>query len=202
MEKLNWRNFACAAVLLVASAGCVEVGLPAHGDTTHGTPVPIFGMHDDPALEDQQEQTTTSNEPDEGMRYPPAKTIARTHRDAPTSDDGDDAALENPVRMTTESLRFGRVAYEKTCATCHGRFGEGDGPVAAAFDREDVAVPSIANKRVQNFSDERIYRTISDGVGNMWPYRNQLKPMERWAVVNYLRALQRARFPEPWDLNQ
>lgn len=200
MDTVKWTLLAAAAAILVGSAGCVEVGLPAGDDQTHAPIWPIFGMHDDPAFEDQQRQETGSNEQPEGMRYPPPKTISRTHRETAATADSESAeSLENPVPITEDTLEYGRVTYKKTCTPCHGEFGMGKGPIAEAFGRYDVQVPPVANRRVQGFSDARIYRTISHGVGNMWSYKSQLKPMERWAVVNYVRALQRARNPEPWD---
>ncbi len=33
-------------------------------------------------------------------------------------------------------------------------------------------------------------------------YSNQLQPMERWAVVNYIRALQRAEYPRESDIKR
>jgi len=202
MDTLNWTLLAVAAATLVGAGGCVEVGLPAGEGRTHAPLWPIFDMHDDPAFEDQEDQRTGLESPEqsEGMRYPPPKTVSRAHREtAETADTEGAERLKNPVPITEDTLEYGKTSYEKTCTPCHGRFGLGGGPVSDAFARYDVQVPALANERVSGFSDGRIYRTISHGVGNMWSYKSQLKPMERWAVVNYIRALQRARKPEPWD---
>ncbi len=200
MNTDNWHILALAAAIAVVASGCVEVGLPASGDRTHAPLWPIFNMHNDPAIEDQQSQEAVSPPTPEGMRYPPAKTVARGHRTTEeTADDEGAETLENPVPVTRDTLEYGRLSYRKMCAPCHGSQGLGNGLVADAFGRYDVEVPALANKRVQKYSDGRIYRTISHGYGNMWSYKSQLRPMERWAVVNYVRALQRARYPEPWD---
>lgn len=200
MNTVKWTLLAVAAVAWVGTTGCVEVGLPAGDDQTHAPLWPIFDMHDDPAFEDQQRQEAGSATQPEGMRYPPPESIPRTHRTTKETGDAEGAEqLSNPVPITQDTLEYGEVSYGKACAPCHGKFGLGEGPVADAYARYDIDVPALANQRVQGFSDGRIYRTISHGVGNMWSYKSQLKPMERWAVVNYLRALQRARTPEPWD---
>jgi len=200
MDTVKWTGLAALAALLVANLGCVEVGLPAGDDQTHAPIWPIFDMHADPAFEDQQRQETGSATQPESMRYPPPETVSRTHRLTKGVGESEGAEqLANPVPITRDTLDYGKITYAKTCAPCHGTFGLGGGPVADAYARYDIDVPALANQRVQGYSDARIYRTISHGYGNMWSYKSQLKPMERWAVVNYLRALQRANTPEPWD---
>ena len=192
---------ACAATMLLGSTGCVEVGIPADGNKTHGTFWPLFGMHDDPAFEDQQAQDSLPESHPEGMRYPAPKTVSREHRATAASADAERAeTLHNPVPINEQTLRFGKIKYEKTCAVCHGKSGEGDGPVARQIPT--VRDISSATARAQDFSDGRIYRIISHGINTMWSYKSQLKPMERWAVVNYVRALQRAHKPEPWDYEE
>lgn len=187
------------AALAVALGGCVEIGLPAHGDQTHAPLIPIFGMHNDPALEDQQAQpfwTGQAGWQTKRMRYPAPETLPRHHRGkvrAPASEQAE--PLENPVPVTEDSLRYGKTAYLKTCGTCHGPAGKGN----AAVGRYISAMPSLTSDRVSNYSDGRIYRVITHGWARMWSYKSQLKPMERWAVVNYVRVLQRAESPEPWD---
>ena len=197
--KYAW--LACTALFLLAGTGCVEVGIPADGNKTHGTFWPIFGMHDDPAFEDQQAQDSLPGTHPEGMRYPAPETVSRESRETAATADAEAAeSLANPVPITPETLRYGRIAYEETCAVCHGRTGEGDGPVAKQIPT--VRDISSATSRAQDFSDGRIYRIISHGINTMWSYKSQLKPMERWAVVNYVRALQRAHKPEPWDYQE
>ena len=38
-----------------------------------------------------------------------------------------------------------------------------------------------------------IYNTITNGKNTMLPYADKLSPDDRWAVVAYIRALQRAQ---------
>jgi mono/diheme cytochrome c family protein len=190
----------CILLLAWASSACVEVGLPAHGDTTHAPLWPIFGMHNDPALEDQQAQPLM-REPADRMRYPPAETVSRDYRSTPKVYGDEAAKYDNPVPVTDASLQYGKVAYERACAVCHGKLGKGNGPVAKEMANGGAAVPSLVNDRVADFSDGHIYQVITHGTstGKMWSYKSQLKPEERWAVVNYVRALQRVQYPEPWD---
>ena len=202
MDEVNSLKILCVIALVLGGAGCVEVGLPAGDDQTHAPLWPLFGMHDDPAFEDQQDQNMPVGREATGMRYPAPETVPRNHRPTKAqanADDGED--LANPVPITRDTLRYGRISYEKTCAVCHGLAGKGDGTVAGSGPSKIANVPDIASAtaRAPGFSDAKIYRIISHGTGRMWSYKSQLEPMERWAVVNYLRALQRANQPEPWD---
>lgn len=194
-------KLACAGLVAFAAAGCVEVGLPASGNTTHAPLVPLFGMHDDPAFEDQQQQSRTAGGPSEAMRYPPPKTIPYEASRTAASADADGAkTLRNPVPINEKTLQYGKLAYGKSCGVCHGAKGKGGGTVAGP--NKIANVPSLTSKTARNYSDGELYRIITHGLGRMWGYKSQLRPMERWAVVNYVRGLQRAEYPEPWDKRQ
>ena len=88
--------------------------------------------------------------------------------------------------------------YDTTCVVCHGADGRGHGYVVPPYPQP----PDLTAQRVRNWSDGQIYHVITDGQGRMWSYKSQLSQMERWAVVNYVRALQRAQYPEPQDLER
>jgi mono/diheme cytochrome c family protein len=200
MDEVKLTKVACAVALLLTSSACVEVGIPADGNKTHGTFVPLFQMHDDPAFEDQQAQDVIANRTDR-MRYPAPETVPRNFRRTAASADTDAAeTLANPVPVSEGTLRYGRIKYEKTCATCHGDTGQGDGTIAGP--NKIQAIPSLSSARARGYSDGRLYRIISHGMGRMWSYKSQLQPMERWAVVNYVRVIQRAKNPEPWDYTE
>ena len=77
--------------------------------------------------------------------------------------------------------------------------GADKSPRPVAGPNKVQAVPTLTSARARGYSDGRLYRIISHGFNRMWAYKSQLRPMERWAVVNYVRALQRAQNPEPWD---
>ena len=48
--------------------------------------------------------------------------------------------------------------------------------------------------------DGNIYNTINKGFNTMYGYGTKLLPEERWAVVAYVRALQRAGLATPQDV--
>ena len=100
--------------------------------------------------------------------------------------------LINPLKDTTseELLNRGKRHYENFCMVCHGQGGAGDGPVAAKF--QGVKPPSLLTDKVRNYPDGQVFHVISYGQGIMGTYIHQLpKEEDRWAVVNYVRQLQK-----------
>lgn len=101
-------------------------------------------------------------------------------------------ALANPRKATTESLANGKAIFDVTCATCHGKTGGGDGPVAAPNGPIAGVLPigpgPLGFSLATGLTDGHIYTTISLGRGRMPSYR-RIAPSDRWDVVNYIRDL-------------
>ncbi len=108
------------------------------------------------------------------------------------------AALRNPVAADARSLDNGRKYYQINCAVCHGVAGGaapaapgggalGDGPVAGPT--YGLYPPSLRTDRVRGFSDGYLWGIIRNGRGLM-PSYDRIEEMDRWDVVNYVRALQ------------
>jgi mono/diheme cytochrome c family protein len=60
--------------------------------------------------------------------------------------------------------------------------------------------PVLYSDKVMAWPDGRIYHTITLGQGLMPSYATQILPEQRWAIVYYVRALQKAAHPTPQDL--
>ena len=205
------RRTFCALLGLLACvaapglAGCVEVGIPADGNKPHAELNPIQGMHASPAFKDQELQIGYDDKRgawiEQGMQTPPPETIHERYRPYRYAENPEQAkALKNPVGMSTESLRYGKLLYETNCVVCHGPSGHGNGYVVGT--NKYPQPPTLNSQRVRTWEDAEIYHVITNGQGRMWSYKNNLYPLERWAVVNYVRALQRADYPEPQDLER
>ncbi len=95
------------------------------------------------------------------------------------------STLPNPVAPDTASLKRGRMYFQINCAPCHGRAGLGNGE---ATKLGMVPMPLVSD-RVKNFTDGYIWGMIRNGRGLM-PSYNRIEEMDRWDVVNYIRALQ------------
>lgn len=95
------------------------------------------------------------------------------------------ASLRNPTPPSDSSLANGRKYFQINCAVCHGDRGMGDGP-ATKFGMPGINLTLDITK---GRTDGYIFGMIRNGRGLMPPY-NRIEEMDRWDVVNYLRALQ------------
>ncbi|HEU4641736.1 MAG TPA: cytochrome c [Gemmatimonadaceae bacterium] len=95
------------------------------------------------------------------------------------------SGLVNPHRPTPESLDNGRKYYQINCAVCHGAAGAGNGTAV----RYGVPAPNLLTDITKNRTDGYIFGMIRNGRGLM-PTYDRIEDMDRWDVVNYVRALQ------------
>ncbi len=108
--------------------------------------------------------------------------------------------VENPLPRSMENMRRGQELYDVYCIVCHGKKGVGDGSVTGP--NRFPAPPSLHTDQARGYADGAIYHMITKGTEKMPPYGDKLEPDDRWNVVHYLRALQRAMNPRPEDLDQ
>jgi hypothetical protein len=96
---------------------------------------------------------------------------------------------KNPIGITPEVLELGQLRFNTYCSPCHGRLANGKGIVGA---RTNWIASSLVDDRVRDFSDGDFFDVISHGRRTMPAYRFQITEHDRWAIIAYLRALQRA----------
>jgi mono/diheme cytochrome c family protein len=133
-----------------------------------------------------------------GMRLPVAGTIPRGYVPYPYAlgDTLQANQLPNPLPPTQDVLEAGRKYFNSYCIVCHGPRGDGRGYIVPKFTQP----PSLLSDKVRHWPDGRIFHTITLGQGLMNSYATQLLPEQRWAVIHYVRALQRAANPTAEDL--
>ena len=102
-----------------------------------------------------------------------------------------------PVQLTHELMERGRERFDIYCAVCHGETGDGNG-ITKSYGM--VATPSYHSEKFRKMPEGEIFNTITHGKNNMGPYAAKLSVEDRWAVVAYLRALQRARHASVEDV--
>jgi mono/diheme cytochrome c family protein len=95
------------------------------------------------------------------------------------------SSLANPTPMSDASVANGKKYYQINCTVCHGASGRGDGPAT----RYGFAGISIVMDMSKNRSDGYLFGMIRNGRGLM-PSYNRIEEMDRWDLVNYIRALQ------------
>jgi mono/diheme cytochrome c family protein len=93
------------------------------------------------------------------------------------------------LEVNAKLLERGQQQYAIYCAPCHGALGDGNG-ITKQYGMG--ATPTYHDDRLRQMSEGEIYNTITHGKNTMLPYADKLEPADRWAVVAYVRALQRA----------
>lgn len=97
----------------------------------------------------------------------------------------------NPLAVDAGLLARGRERFDIYCAPCHDRTGSGRGIVPV---RVPSWIPtSLLEPRIREMTDGELFHVASDGRRTMPGYRYQTPVRDRWAIVAYVRALQRAR---------
>jgi mono/diheme cytochrome c family protein len=96
-----------------------------------------------------------------------------------------------PADLTVNEalVRRGQNRFEIYCLPCHGKLGDGQG-ITKSYGM--ATTPSYHDDRIRNMPEGEIFNTITNGKNTMFPYADKLSPDDRWAVVAYVRALQRA----------
>lgn len=133
-----------------------------------------------------------------GMRPPVEGTVARGFFPYPFKGQPDSAGkyLLNPLMPTKEVIERGRAKYLTFCSPCHGNFGRGDSRLAGQFPNP----PTLHSDKVRNWPDGSIYHVITEGQNVMPSYAPQIARDDRWAIIDYIRVLERAHNAQEADL--
>lgn len=100
-----------------------------------------------------------------------------------------------PVAVTPELVERGSERYNIYCQVCHGLAGDGRGVVAVGNGGlgYGFAVPSYHTDALRAQPDGHIYDVILNGINTMPSYGHTIPASDRWAIVAYVRALQRSQ---------
>ncbi len=147
---------------------------------------------------------------DKAVEASPAPETAHADGSAPAAAPAADAepnyawVTEMPISASDDLYETGRRKFEQNCAVCHGFAGYGDGLVSQRATNLAqgywLQPTSLHEPRIQQQPVGRLYYTIANGKGKMGGYAASLTPEERWAVVFYVRALQRSQNAQPSDV--
>jgi mono/diheme cytochrome c family protein len=95
-----------------------------------------------------------------------------------------------PMEVTAGVMERGRERFFINCAICHGLSGDGNGIVK---EYGLATVRSLQEERILNMPDGELFHVITEGRNTMGAYGAQITVEDRWAIVAYLRALQRSQ---------
>jgi mono/diheme cytochrome c family protein len=114
---------------------------------------------------------------------------------AGTVEYGFNAPKVPPVSLAL--LERGQERYRIYCVPCHSELGDGQGIVV---QRGFPAPPSLQIERLRDSSPKYLYEVIAQGRGLMYPFADRVDPTDRWAIVAYIKALQRSESAAPEEL--
>jgi hypothetical protein len=95
-----------------------------------------------------------------------------------------------PVNVTEQLMARGQERYQINCAICHGATAMGDG-IIKTYGLATIA--TLQDERIRTMPDGQIFSTITNGKNTMGAYGPQIAVEDRWAIVAYLRALQKSQ---------
>lgn len=109
-----------------------------------------------------------------------------------------------PITVTASTLERGRNRYNIYCSVCHGLAGDGDGLVSQrAIQLEQptwIPPTNLHTDYLLTQPDGKLYNTITHGIRKMKGYGDQIPAEDRWAIVTYVRALQKTRTGTPEEI--
>jgi mono/diheme cytochrome c family protein len=127
------------------------------------------------------------------MREPPFGTVPRERTvGSPAITEGavnGQLVSQIPIPVTEAVMRRGKLKYDVVCSQCHGPLGDGNSIVAENMAlRLPPSLLALSDRPAGYF-----YQAITYGYGLMPSFAGEIRLEDRWAVVAYVRALQRSR---------
>ncbi|MGJ8654136.1 MAG: c-type cytochrome [Opitutaceae bacterium] len=99
-----------------------------------------------------------------------------------------------PLEVTYDLIEQGKAKYDIFCGACHGAAGDGNGVAGSYF--AGGPPPTYHDDRLRNETDGYLFDVITNGKARMLPLNDRISPEERWAIVLYIRALQKTQNTE------
>ena len=108
-----------------------------------------------------------------------------------------------PVPLTAELIERGQERFNIFCRHCHGAIGDGEGMINQRGFKVERPVATYHTDRLRAMPVGHFFDVITNGYGAMFPFSDRVPVEDRWAIVAYIRALQRSQnasaadVPEP-----
>ena len=94
------------------------------------------------------------------------------------------------MEVTPQLMARGQQRFNINCAICHGAAAAGNG-ITKQYGLTTVV--TLQDERIRNMADGEIFDTITHGKNTMMAYGPNVVVSDRWAIIAYLRALQRSQ---------
>ena len=174
-------------VIILSMAG-------VRGMTSRRPPIVLFGDMDNQPKYKSQAQSPFFADGRTMRPLPPGTIQWGRAAGAPSAEylADDQAAYQlkkMPVKLDAALLTRGQQVYNTYCVVCHGGAGLGNG-VTTQYNMSQPANYHI--DRLRQETDGYFYKVITEGKGLMGGYGPSIHRADRWAVVAYVRVLQRS----------
>ena len=105
--------------------------------------------------------------------------------------------LPPQIKLDEVLLRRGQERFTIFCSVCHGATGYGDGMIVQRGFKKPPSYhfdPTQENpNRLKEAAPGYIFDTITRGFGTMYSYASRVPVEDRWAIVAYVRTLQKSQ---------
>ncbi|MEM0967102.1 MAG: cytochrome c [Verrucomicrobiota bacterium] len=98
-------------------------------------------------------------------------------------------ATDIPIEISNATMELGKQKYDIFCTVCHGAAADGKGITS----KYGVLASNLQLQLYRDMAGGEIFNTITHGKNSMYAYGEKITPEERWAIVLYIRALQRSQ---------
>ncbi len=204
------RALLITLALATLSTGCIG------GESSEPPVVGIRNMYNQPRYDTQERQPFFADQ--RSMRPQVEGTISREMTKGYAAATGLAAQSKTYVAKipgqvvlgfgTPQAMMArGEERYNIYCAPCHSVAGDGKGLVsrrAESLGASGLVAPTFHDDRLRHIPDGQVFATITNGLRNMPSYAHNLPVDDRWAIVQYVRALQLSQAPtgEPENTEQ
>jgi len=191
------------SIIVLVTLSWIPLALALRARTVRSAKPPLHvvsDMDNQPSYRTQKRNMMFADR--RSMRPQVVGTIARgqlvTDNSLAFGKEGDLWITAYPLPVDQVLLERGREEFSIYCSPCHGHSGYGDGAVAKRADtlQEGTWTPpsSFHTDLIRSRPVGHIYNTITNGIRNMPAYGPQISVEDRWAVVAYVKALQRSQY--------
>jgi len=97
-------------------------------------------------------------------------------------------SIKNPLKGNAEATAAGKKTFDKMCAICHGKKGNGAGIAGASLNPKPA---NFRSPKIQADSDGAIFWKMTNGRPPMASYKASLSDTQRWQLVNYIRTFKK-----------
>lgn len=183
-------------LLLLIAAGChTDMWVQPKVKAQHDSDVFADGMGSRPKVEGTVARGQNVDDPAYATGFDPAtkKLVTRIPWER--------AAKELKLSSYKELLMRGKERFGIFCTPCHGQLGNGQGMIAKRGLKIRRQPGNYHTPRLQKMPDGHFFDVMTNGFGVMYSFASRIPVEDRWAIVGYIRALQRSQNPEGTESN-